>query len=200
MNPIRCMVIGLLAGVSFLATGTATAQGRTPAAKESRNRAASDPAVRAAKLAELDSWLQQLRGQFRITVPPTPVFCALGAGTVCPVEGSAQCNAAATGSDVACVFTWSSGVPFLPRYAVYGIDPERLELRLHWVESSGAVVDALSSPKAGKAVFRTGGGGTPVQIDARPGEVLVVTVRSGLRSSLSANRIPMVLQLELHRR
>ncbi len=199
MNHIRFMVIGLLAGAIFLTAGTASAQGRAPAARDSRNRIPADPAVRAAKLAELGSWLEQLRGQFRITVPPTPAFCSLGAGTVCPVEGSAQCNAADDDADVGCVFTWSSVVPFLPRNAVYGIDPERLELRLHWIESSGNVVDALASPKAGKAVFKTGGGGTPVQIDAKPGEALVVTVRSELRSSLTGNRMPMVLRLELRR-
>jgi hypothetical protein len=200
MGRIRFTVICLLAGTVFLTTGTATAQGRVPSPKESRNRVPTDPAARAAKLAELDSWLGQLRGHFRIAVPPTPAFCSLGAGTVCPIEGSAECNAATDGADVSCLFEWSSVAPFLPRNAVYGIDPEQLELRLHWVESSGATVDAVASPKAARAVFKTGGGGTPVQIDARPGgQVLVITVRSELRSSLSANRIPVTVPLELYR-
>ena len=81
MKPIGCVWIPVLACVDMLSYGEANAQGRGPDVRELRTEAharaaveaekATDPAMRAARLGELEVWLKRVVGDSdgRVSVP-----------------------------------------------------------------------------------------------------------------------------------
>ena len=177
--------IMLVACAAVFADGVANAQGRGPAAQELREFAqgkgqkrALDPAVRGAKLAELDVWLRRLIGRFSIE-GIVKVLEATGAGClggICNVvegaKGTGDCIGISTGPGVHCVINvpwprffstrtvgrnaelkWRG--PYLePAMILFGIDPKDLEIRLLLVDGQSRAVEALGSLRGDSVTFR----------------------------------------------
>jgi hypothetical protein len=125
MKRIGRNLIALFACLTTLPHLTVNAQGRGPSAKELRGRAPAEdvsPATRAAKLAELEVWLERLVGPFRYDGKIKVFYAATSKDSsdpgcevgVCFVYGDAQGDGSCAGIGEGSGVTCSIAVPWPP--------------------------------------------------------------------------------------
>jgi hypothetical protein len=172
------------------ASGQVSAQGRGLPAQEQRDKVkevSGSPAARAAKLAELDSWLRRLVGRFAysgyITNGGEDSLCDVARRynpqLVCsnslsasprPIQGIGSCVSIGAGPGVRCLINveWPRGlgsVPWesnlAPATILYGIDPVALGIRYLQVDGQSLAEGTLGYLQNDTASFTVSCANTP---------------------------------------
>lgn len=148
----------MLPWIALFAPSTAPAQPRDdpagPAITPQQGDAIDSTAERAAHLQELNEWLRQLVGRFRYEGIADP-----GGENA---RGVGDCAAIGAGAGVQCMIhvSWPSvrdrpGLSLLePAMLLYGIDPQRQQVRRLQVDSKSIAVEAFGNLSGNRVKFK----------------------------------------------